>query len=404
MAGTSPSGLDGGSPRASRGWDIFCRVVDNFGDVGVCWRLSRQLANERGHDVRLWVDDLATLARIEPALDPGGCRQTVTGVDVRLWTDEAVAAEHPRDIVVEAFACETPPGFVERMVDGARRHAWINLEYLSAERWVEGCHRLPSPHPRLALVKHFFFPGFTPATGGLLRERDLFARRDAFAADDLQRSSWWREVARMPAPATSSGTKVVSMFAYPNPAADALLRAWIEGPSDVVCLAPEGILRESIARVLGTTPALGHPVTCGRLQLASLPFVPQDDYDKLLWISDVNFVRGEDSFVRAQWAGRPFVWHIYPQAEEAHAPKLTAFVDRYVEAMDAGSARAVRDLFEAWNGLPGATHATHDIAAAWKSAEAYLSRWSIDANRWAETLTAQPDLAASLAEYADSLL
>jgi hypothetical protein len=21
-------------------WDIFCRVIDNFGDIGVCWRLA----------------------------------------------------------------------------------------------------------------------------------------------------------------------------------------------------------------------------------------------------------------------------------------------------------------------------------------------------------------------------
>ena len=31
-------------------WDIFCQVIDNHGDVGVCWRLARELA-ARGHTV-----------------------------------------------------------------------------------------------------------------------------------------------------------------------------------------------------------------------------------------------------------------------------------------------------------------------------------------------------------------
>ena len=25
-------------------WDLFCRVIDNHGDLGVCWRLARDLA------------------------------------------------------------------------------------------------------------------------------------------------------------------------------------------------------------------------------------------------------------------------------------------------------------------------------------------------------------------------
>ena len=50
-------------------WDVFCAVVDNYGDIGVCWRLSRQLAAEHGIAVRLWVDDLKPFARLCPAVD-----------------------------------------------------------------------------------------------------------------------------------------------------------------------------------------------------------------------------------------------------------------------------------------------------------------------------------------------
>ena len=41
-------------------WDIFCTVIDNYGDIGICWRLARQLRVDDGQRVRLWVDDLTS--------------------------------------------------------------------------------------------------------------------------------------------------------------------------------------------------------------------------------------------------------------------------------------------------------------------------------------------------------
>ncbi|MGB3288764.1 MAG: elongation factor P maturation arginine rhamnosyltransferase EarP, partial [Burkholderiaceae bacterium] len=165
---------------AGLSFDIFCRVVDNYGDIGVCWRLSRQLAAQLGQGcVRLWVDDLGSFARIEPGVDPQAGRQTVKGVDIVHWTQQPPPLA-PHDVVIEAFACDPPADFIERMV--GCDSLWINLEYLSAEAWVESCHALPSPQAN-GLRKAFFFPGFTPGTGGLLREPGLLARRDAWQAD-----------------------------------------------------------------------------------------------------------------------------------------------------------------------------------------------------------------------------
>ncbi|HAF55386.1 MAG TPA: elongation factor P maturation arginine rhamnosyltransferase EarP, partial [Thauera sp.] len=172
-------------------WEIFCQVVDNFGDIGVCWRLARDLARRDAAGVRLWVDDWAVLTRICPAaagMDPasGG---TLDGVSLRHWTP-AFAASVPGEIVIEAFACELPAAQLEAMAAMAVAPVWINLEYLSAEDWVAGCHGLASPHPRLPLTKHFFFPGFDENTGGLLREADLLARRDRFLAQPQGLSAW----------------------------------------------------------------------------------------------------------------------------------------------------------------------------------------------------------------------
>ena len=149
--------------------DIFCNVIDNYGDIGVCWRLARQLAHEQGIAVRLWVDDLSSFHRLCFEVDAAQEQQVCLGVEVRHWTDFFPRVE-PAHLIIEAFACQLPTSYIEAMAAQTRQPVWINLEHLSAEDWVAGCHGLPSPHPSLPLTKYFFFPGFTPDTGGLLLE------------------------------------------------------------------------------------------------------------------------------------------------------------------------------------------------------------------------------------------
>ena len=160
-------------------WDLFCNVIDNFGDIAVSWRLARQLHADHGCAVRLWVDDLVTFHRLVADVDVSAPLQRVDGVEIGHWTSDADLGE-PGDVVVDVFGSRAPHAFVERMARRSPPPVWINLEYLSAEDWVEGCHGMPSPHPRLPIVRHFFFPGFTAATGGLLEERDLALDRFSF--------------------------------------------------------------------------------------------------------------------------------------------------------------------------------------------------------------------------------
>src|SRR5258706_11395567 len=93
-------------------WDIFCRVVDNYGDVGVSWRLARQVAREHGKRVRLLLDDLTVLAKLRPEVDPQRDSNQVDGVEVRRL--DAPAGE-VADVVVETFGCEPPDPYVQEM-------------------------------------------------------------------------------------------------------------------------------------------------------------------------------------------------------------------------------------------------------------------------------------------------
>ena len=130
----------------------------------------------------------------------------------------------------------------------------------------------------------------------------------------------------------------------------------------------------------------------GSLAVHVLPFLPQPDYDRLLWLCDVNFVRGEDSFVRAQWAAKPLVWHIYPQQDQHHRVKLSAFLAHYQASLDAGAARAMADLWLAWENEAG-------TGASWPAFMAALPALSAHAESWSRGLRQQPDLVTQLLSF-----
>ena len=374
---------------------IFCKVVDNYGDIGICWRLARQLRHEHALGTTLWVDDLASFRRICPDVDVEAEVQDVQGVTVRHWTDQEgmFTPLEVADIVIEFFGVDIPPGYIAAMAQCEPRPVWINYEGLSAEEWVEGCHTLPSMHPRLKLTKHFFFPGFTDKTGGLLRERGLLDARDRFQADPAASRDF---LARLGVAQDEMAALTVSLFCYPHAPLAEIFAAWRDGDRPLTCLVPQGVARDQVAAFLGTDPAPGASATRGNLTLRVIPFLSQDDYDRLLWACDLNFVRGEDSWVRAQWAGRPFVWHIYPQDENLHHVKLRAFLQKY--AAHPGS---LTDFSLRWNGAGDGAPA--DWRGLWTSLQADLPTIARRNVGWQAQMLANGDLVSNLLEFARSL-
>lgn len=376
--------------------DLFCRVVDNFGDIGICWRLARQLRQEHGVAVRLWVDDLCTFQRICPQASIDAEVQQQAGVTVRRWRgqDGSFAADEVADIVIEFFGCDIPPGYIDAMTQCDPRPVWLNLEGLSAEEWVEGCHTLPSPHPQRPLTKHFFFPGFTPRTGGLLHEASLDEERARFQSDSAAVAAFLAGLGATEFEAASPSSLTVSLFCYPHAPVVSLFEAWQAGSEPVICLVPEGVASDAVQAFLEQAPRAGAMRARGRLTVRVIPFLPQQEYDKLLWACNLNFVRGEDSFVRAQWADRPFVWHIYPQDENLHHKKLRAFLDRY-------AATGTGDLTEFslfWNGA----RESIDVAALWAQLQADLPVIAQRCPDWRRKTLANGDLASNLLKFAAS--
>jgi len=353
-------------------WDIFCRVIDNFGDIGVCWRLAAELGR-RGLTVRLWTDDSTALAWMAPGGAPG--------VQVLAWTASPPDLA-PGDVVIEAFGCVPPDRFVARMATAQPRPVWINLEYLSAEPYVERSHGLASPQfsgPGAGLNKWFFYPGFTPATGGLLQCGAAPARAQA-PDDDAAAAAACAWVAAQ-GWAAVPGEQALTVFCYDNPALPALLQALSAQPT--LLRLPPGPARAQL-RALQQTSAL--PPT---LRLIDLPYLPQPEFDRLLAAADLNLVRGEDSFVRAQCAASaPFVWQIYPQHDGAHSAKLEAFLHRYLAGQPADLAGPVRAVFRAFNGL-ASLPAVLPGRLDWRSAHAH----------WRRALRSQTELCSQLMHF-----
>ncbi|MBC3831282.1 elongation factor P maturation arginine rhamnosyltransferase EarP [Undibacterium amnicola] len=371
---------------------LFCKVIDNFGDIGICWRLARQLSNEHQITVTLWVDDLISFKKICPELDVETERQIVQNIHVRHWRNQDAYFEITEiaDIVIEFFGCDIPPNYIATMSKCQPKPVWLNLEGLSAEEWVEGCHTLPSSHPQYPLTKYFFFPGFTYQTGGLLLENNLIKEREQFVHAATQVNDFLKQLGLTPEEMNSFK---VSMFCYPHAPLSTLFDTWKQSNEAITCLVPAGVANEAVSVFLESDAIPGANRKRGNLTLRVIPFVPQNAYDKLLWSCDLNFVRGEDSFVRAQWAGKAFIWHIYPQDENLHHKKLQAFLNAHT-----AESTSSRRFALAWN----AALTESDWSDLWLTYRKDLTEIQSLSLMWQQKIQSIGDMTSNLLSFINS--
>ena len=236
----------------------------------------------------------------------------------------------------------------------------------------------------------------------MLCEADLDTRRLEFISSSDAQAEFWSALG---VPPPNGETLRVSLFAYENPHLAELLEIWANGTTPVRCFAPLTKTRPAIEAFFGQALLSGQTLRRGALELHAIPIISQQAYDQLLWLCDINFVRGEESFVRAQWAAKPFLWHIYPQDDAAHQNKLDAFLKLYCEDLATPDAIAVKHLHQLWNCTQADEKSTTSVAAAiWTH---YLASWpelSAHADKWKNNLKKQHDLCSNLVRFCRSKL
>lgn len=371
--------------------DIFCQVIDNYGDIGVCWRLANQFSQPPFNaTVRLWVDDLTSFKRLQPKVNLSLINQFVDGVEVVLWdvaNNDGFEKITPHELVIEAFACELPQEFKSKL--NPENNIWLNLEYLSAEDWVKDFHLQPSPQNN-GMIKYFFMPGFNDATGGLIREVNL--------QKSIEKNALLQKLG------VSINTKnslLITYFCYANARFDLLIKAIAKQDRDVVILIPQGLkLNFSNTEITKNTGLVGHAELTQmlgfdvpkKLQIYIIPFVDQLLFDQILFNADINFVRGEDSLVRAIWAQKPFVWQPYIQDDDLHLTKLSALLN--VSTLNYQTKQLMLD----WS------NTSEDFVSEFCNALDMQNYqvWIKDSLKWSKQLAKQKDLATAIFEFVNT--
>lgn len=331
---------------------IVCKVIDNYGDAGFSLRLAKSLALQ-GHKVTLFHDHQATFQALYP-------HATVSGLTLFDATQDVLRAdEHASlDLILEPFGSsseQTEHRFDLLLKQGFPETPWLLIDYLSAEEWVESFHLSNSVDPKSGHLTTFFYPGFTAKTGGLIH------------------CDYPKHLIRNSNRQLNKQIKLF-VFSYPN------------APLAQLLLASDGL------NTAGSDIQVG---LAGRTRpeeysdwVTEIPFCPQNEFDELLVQFDVLFVRGEDSFVRAQLAGKPLIWQIYPTDDLAHTEKLMSFFKRYSAKLSTDCASALWNCWASWNCLEQAG----EFPESWKNLQAHWLELNAHALEWRDQLMNGPEL------------
>lgn len=302
---------------------VLCKVVDNFGDIGVVFRLCRALSElKKNLEIRLVVSNLDSFAKISKGIDSSKTFQEFRGWKVFDWNDNALCkkefSKNPPEFILECFQCGRPE-WLEELLFSPQFNLnvqIVNVEYLTAESWADDFHLLKSGTRSAKIKKINFMPGFTKKTGGLILDKNFMRclSEKKFALNLVKQNLDKKILSE-----DFSDSFKILIFSYPKNF-DFLASAIKEF----------SFLKKIIVFVASGAGADSAKISLKKFKVdfVCLPFMQQEVWDAFLSLMDFSFVRGEDSFSRCCLFGNPFIWNIYPQEEEFHIVKLNAFLQK----------------------------------------------------------------------------
>ncbi|MBW0454196.1 MAG: elongation factor P maturation arginine rhamnosyltransferase EarP [Candidatus Kinetoplastibacterium crithidii] len=358
--------------------DIFCKIIDNYGDIGFSWRLANDLANNYNCIVRLIVDNLTTLSSINSKINSNSKYQIIDNIQILDWNSDYILEIKPAELIIETFSCKIPDEYIHKIIEN--RSCWINIEYLTAESWIESCHLLPSKISKNS-NKFFFFPGFNDKTGGIILEPNLIKKRNVFQESLSTQMSFLKTLGIDDNLLKERSNKIFCyLFCYNTTPIEDIIKGFIKLNKEIVIFANIGNPILQFAKYYDHT----------MIKIIKIPFIDQNDFDKLLWSMDVNFVRGEDSFIRAIWSGRPMIWNIYKQKDNIHINKLDYWINIYNPPI------SVKKLMYSWN-----KNNSNLLIKSIQESFSYENwiKWQKHAKNWSNNLSQQSSLSFRLLKF-----
>ena len=309
--------------------DIFCEIIDNFGDIGVVYRISKELKKIfQNVRIRIVLNRLEEFKAINKKVKDVDYQE----IDGLICVTEKYVKENMEsfgvsDVFIEAFGCNVPEEYVKAAKENSK--LWINLEYLSGEKWIEDFHLCESLIDSKTLKKIFFMPGFSEKSGGVIIDSG-FLERMKYGKENRD------EVFKKYFKDFDLKDKFIgTVFSYEKNFEN-LLETLKNYEKETILLLMGEKTQKSFSEILkkNLTEDYGNIVKYGKITMIYSDFFSQEEYEEIISASDFNFTRGEDSFVRGIILGKPFMWHIYLQEEKAHMDKIKAFTERFKESVE----------------------------------------------------------------------
>lgn len=301
---------------------ILCKVVDNYGDIGVAYRLAKALSDiNPSLDIALVCSNLKSFALMADGIDPGKKTQNFLYKNTK-WTiidwdepEDFTYNASPFPVILECFQCGRPE-WLEKILfakDSKQVFHVLNIEYLTAEQYADDFHLLKSYTRSANVKKIFFMPGFTAKTGGLiLTGKEQSLNSSGLLAKLLYEKAGFNILFFAYKRECSSIVKAIAQFQEE--------KRRVDKSFEVCVFIAAG---QSAGPFIEAWEKQKKPFKAVRL-----PFLRQEEWDMLLTHMDLNFVRGEDSLSRAALAGLPYVWNAYIQDEDYQLVKVDALLER----------------------------------------------------------------------------
>ncbi len=336
---------------------ILCKVVDNFGDIGVVYRLAKTLCDSRPDlELTLVVSNLKTFSSIAGGINPDKKIQFINYKDstwtVVDWdcphenlTEELLKSIKETSIILECFQCGRPD-FLEKILfddDFTKTVQILNIDYLTAEDYADDFHLLKSGTRKTNIKKRFFMPGFTKNTGGLVIskcEKEIFNRKKEMFFSEKNSGH--------PAQKTKNNFEIL-FFSYERDCTP-IVKAIDSFQKKMRAENPLFSVNVHVAAGEKCEPfKKAFRELSPSFKIEELPLLTQDEWDKMLYSMDFLCIRGEDSLARACLSGIPFLWHAYVQDGEYQLVKVNALLERMKNHFSEEDFAAIKKIWITYN-------------------------------------------------------